>query len=164
MPAWHFLRRRIPRPDSQLPQKMPRHAAWRGTFLCCITNPLSGNGCQIGATRNACVARRKANHIRAWSSLECPPGSRRRGRSGSRRPRLSRRGNGLGRGEGRRGIARKRGQAPRRLGASPLFRALQALADEVAGEDLAAFLAGMRTGESRELRCENGAFEIVRDR
>jgi hypothetical protein len=42
--------------------------------------------------------------------------------------------------------------------------ALQALADEVAGDDLAAFLAGMRSGESRELRCENGAFEIVRDR
>jgi hypothetical protein len=34
----------------------------------------------------------------------------------------------------------------------------------VAGDDLAAFLAGMRSGESRELRCENGAFEIVRDR
>jgi hypothetical protein len=42
--------------------------------------------------------------------------------------------------------------------------ALQALANEVAGDDLAAFLAGMRTGESRELQCENGAFEIVRDR
>jgi hypothetical protein len=34
----------------------------------------------------------------------------------------------------------------------------------VAGDDLAAFLAGMGTGESRELQCENGAFEIVRDR
>jgi hypothetical protein len=45
-----------------------------------------------------------------------------------------------------------------------LTPALQALADEVAGDDLAAFLAGMRSGESRELRCENGAFEIVRDR
>jgi hypothetical protein len=45
-----------------------------------------------------------------------------------------------------------------------LTAALQALADEAAGEDLAAFLAGMRSGESRELRCENGAFEIVRDR
>jgi hypothetical protein len=42
--------------------------------------------------------------------------------------------------------------------------ALQAFAEAVAGDDLAAFLAGMRTGESRELRCENGAFEIVRDR
>jgi hypothetical protein len=42
--------------------------------------------------------------------------------------------------------------------------ALQAPADGVAGDDLAAFLAGMGTGESRELRCENGAFEIVRDR
>jgi hypothetical protein len=45
-----------------------------------------------------------------------------------------------------------------------LTPALRALADEVAGDDLAAFLAGMRSGESRELRCENGAFEIVRDR
>ena len=42
--------------------------------------------------------------------------------------------------------------------------ALQAFAEEVDGDDLAAFLAGMGTGESRELRCENGAFEIVRDR
>jgi hypothetical protein len=42
--------------------------------------------------------------------------------------------------------------------------ALQAFAVEVAGDDLAAFLASMGTGESRELRCENGAFEIVRDR
>ena len=42
--------------------------------------------------------------------------------------------------------------------------ALQAFAEGVAGDDLAAFLAGMGTGESRELRCENGAFEIVRDR
>ena len=45
-----------------------------------------------------------------------------------------------------------------------LTPALQALADEVAGDDLAAFLAGMRSGESRELRCENGVCEIVRDR
>jgi len=45
-----------------------------------------------------------------------------------------------------------------------LTPALQALAEEVAGDDRAAFLAGMRSGESRELRCENGAFEIVRDR
>jgi hypothetical protein len=34
----------------------------------------------------------------------------------------------------------------------------------VAGDDLAAFLAGMGIGESRELHCENGVFEIVRDR
>jgi hypothetical protein len=42
--------------------------------------------------------------------------------------------------------------------------ALQAFAEEVGVDDLAAFLAGMGIGESRELRCENGAFEIVRDR
>jgi hypothetical protein len=34
----------------------------------------------------------------------------------------------------------------------------------VAGDDLAAMLSGMCTGESAELRCENGTFEIVRDR
>jgi len=45
-----------------------------------------------------------------------------------------------------------------------LTPALQALADVVAGEDLAAMLTGMRTGESAELHCENGTFEIVRDR
>jgi len=38
--------------------------------------------------------------------------------------------------------------------------ALQALGDVIAGDDLAA----MRTGESAELRCENGTFELVRDR
>jgi len=42
--------------------------------------------------------------------------------------------------------------------------ALQALADEVAGDDLAAYLSGMRTGETAELRCENGTFELIRDR
>jgi hypothetical protein len=41
---------------------------------------------------------------------------------------------------------------------------LQALADVVAGDDLVAMLTGMRTGESAELRCENGTFEIVRVR
>lgn len=45
-----------------------------------------------------------------------------------------------------------------------LTPALQALADVIAGDDLAAMLTGMRTGESAELRCENGTFEIVRDR
>ncbi len=48
--------------------------------------------------------------------------------------------------------------------ADTLTPALEGLAEEVASEDLAAFPAGMGTGESRELRCENGAFEIVRDR
>jgi hypothetical protein len=42
--------------------------------------------------------------------------------------------------------------------------ALQALGDVIAGDDLAAMLTGMRTGESAELRCENGTFELVRDR
>jgi hypothetical protein len=42
--------------------------------------------------------------------------------------------------------------------------ALQALADVMAGDDLAAMLTGMRTGESAELRCESGTFELVRDR
>jgi hypothetical protein len=39
-----------------------------------------------------------------------------------------------------------------------------ALADVLAGDDLAAMLTGMRTGDSAELRYENGTFEIVRDR
>jgi hypothetical protein len=47
---------------------------------------------------------------------------------------------------------------------STVTPALQALADEVAGDDLAAYLTGMGSGESAELRCENGTFEIVRDR
>ena len=34
----------------------------------------------------------------------------------------------------------------------------------LASDDLAAMLTGMRTGESAELRCENGTFELVRDR
>jgi hypothetical protein len=42
--------------------------------------------------------------------------------------------------------------------------ALQALRDVIAGDDLAAMLAGMRSGELAELRCENGTFELVRDR
>ena len=42
--------------------------------------------------------------------------------------------------------------------------ALQALGDVIAGDDLAALLPGMCTGESAELRCENGTFELVRDR
>ena len=42
--------------------------------------------------------------------------------------------------------------------------ALQALADFIAGADLAAYLTGMRTGETAKLRCENGTFELVRDR
>ena len=45
-----------------------------------------------------------------------------------------------------------------------LTPALQALADVLTGDDLAAMLTGMRTGESAELRCENGSFELVRDR
>jgi hypothetical protein len=45
-----------------------------------------------------------------------------------------------------------------------LTPALQALAEVMAGDNLAAMLTGMRTGESAELRCENGKFEIVRDR
>jgi hypothetical protein len=45
-----------------------------------------------------------------------------------------------------------------------LTPALKALADVVAGDDLTAMLSGMRTGESAELQCENGTFEIVRDR
>src|SRR5260221_12806363 len=45
-----------------------------------------------------------------------------------------------------------------------LTPALQALADEAGGADLAAFLAAMRIGASAELRCENPAFQIVRDR
>jgi hypothetical protein len=45
-----------------------------------------------------------------------------------------------------------------------LTPALQALAVVVAGDDLAAMLTGMRTGESAELRCGNGTFELVRDR
>ena len=45
-----------------------------------------------------------------------------------------------------------------------LTPALQALADVLAGDDLAAMLTGMRAGESAELRCENGTFELVRDR
>jgi hypothetical protein len=45
-----------------------------------------------------------------------------------------------------------------------LTPALQALADVVAGDDLRAMLTGMRTCESAELQCENGTFEIVRDR
>ncbi len=36
-----------------------------------------------------------------------------------------------------------------------LTPALQALADVMAGDDLAAMLTGTRTGESAELRCEN---------
>jgi len=39
-----------------------------------------------------------------------------------------------------------------------------ALQDVIAGDDLAAMLTGMRTGESAELRCENSTFELVRDR
>src|SRR5205809_838207 len=31
--AWHFFRRRRTWPDHQLLQKVPRQAAWRGTFL-----------------------------------------------------------------------------------------------------------------------------------
>jgi hypothetical protein len=42
--------------------------------------------------------------------------------------------------------------------------ALQALGDVRAGDDLAAMLTGMRSGESAELRCENGTFELVRER
>jgi hypothetical protein len=42
--------------------------------------------------------------------------------------------------------------------------ALEALADVMVGDDLAAMLSGMRTGESAELQCEDGRFEIVRDR
>jgi len=42
--------------------------------------------------------------------------------------------------------------------------ALQALAEDVAGDDLAAYLSGMRTGETAELRCENGIFELIRER
>jgi hypothetical protein len=42
--------------------------------------------------------------------------------------------------------------------------ALQALGNVIAGDNLAAMLTGMRTGESAELRCENGTFELVRDR
>ncbi len=45
-----------------------------------------------------------------------------------------------------------------------LTPALQALADVLTGDDLAAMLTGMRTGETAELRCENGTFELVRDR
>ncbi|HUE15925.1 MAG TPA: hypothetical protein VMR25_17270 [Planctomycetaceae bacterium] len=45
-----------------------------------------------------------------------------------------------------------------------LTPALEALADVVAGDGLAAMLSGMRTGESAELQCEDGRFEIVRDR
>jgi hypothetical protein len=45
-----------------------------------------------------------------------------------------------------------------------LTPALQALANVVAGDDLVAMLTGMRIGEPAELRCENGTFEIVRDR
>ena len=45
-----------------------------------------------------------------------------------------------------------------------LTPALQAPAEVVAGDDLAAMVTGMRTGESAELRCENGTFELVRDR
>jgi hypothetical protein len=45
-----------------------------------------------------------------------------------------------------------------------LTPALQALADVLAGDDLAAMLSGMRTGGSAELRCEDGTFEIVRER
>ena len=45
-----------------------------------------------------------------------------------------------------------------------LTPALEALADVLAGADLAAMLTGMRIGESAELRCENGTFELVRDR
>jgi hypothetical protein len=44
-----------------------------------------------------------------------------------------------------------------------LTPALEAFQDDVAG-DLAAQLAGMRIGETAELRCENGTFELVRDR
>jgi|HubBroStandDraft_4_1064222.scaffolds.fasta_scaffold898964_1 hypothetical protein len=40
----------------------------------------------------------------------------------------------------------------------------QALGNVIAGDDLAAMLTGMRSGESAELRCENGTFELVRDR
>jgi hypothetical protein len=42
--------------------------------------------------------------------------------------------------------------------------ALQSRAGVLTGDDLAAGLAGMRTGASAELHCENGTFEIVRDR
>jgi hypothetical protein len=42
--------------------------------------------------------------------------------------------------------------------------ALEAFQENVAGEELAAFLAGMRIEESAELRCKDGTFEIVRDR
>jgi hypothetical protein len=38
--------------------------------------------------------------------------------------------------------------------------ALQALGNVMAGDDLAAMLTGMRSGESAELRCENGTFEL----
>jgi hypothetical protein len=44
-----------------------------------------------------------------------------------------------------------------------LTPALQALADVLAGNDLAAMLTSMRSGESAELRCQNGTIEIVRD-
>jgi hypothetical protein len=44
-----------------------------------------------------------------------------------------------------------------------LTPALEALADVLAGDDLAAMLTGS-TDETAELRCENGTFELVRDR
>jgi hypothetical protein len=40
--------------------------------------------------------------------------------------------------------------------------AVQALLDEVAGDNLATFLATMRTGDAATLRCEGGTFEVMR--
>ena len=41
--------------------------------------------------------------------------------------------------------------------------AFQSFLDEVASDDLAAFLTGMGIGESAELPCAGGSFEIFRD-
>ena len=55
-------------------------------------------------------------------------------------------------------------KANEEIGDDGMTPALQALGDVIAKDDLAAMLTGMRSGESAELRCENGTFELVRDR
>jgi hypothetical protein len=50
------------------------------------------------------------------------------------------------------------------IGDDGMTPALRALGDVIAGDDLAAMLTDMRSGESAELRSENGTFELVRDR
>jgi hypothetical protein len=115
-----------------------------------------------------------SSRIAAWEQRGCDnPSSRKKKESGGKRrtpKRVRRVADGLD--EAIRGIhdfldgeeVWDEEKADEEVDGDGLAPALQALADILAGDDLAAILTGMRIGESAELRCENGTFELVRDR